>query len=91
LRSRLEPEDRRGDALQALGGRLPEQELGNLGFGLDAAGVQLRPVVLAEGLGMDANDLGDVSLGNTIGYECLDLLAVTFIQGVRAASHVTAP
>jgi hypothetical protein len=65
--TRLHPEDRGADALVAFRGRLPEQELGDLGGRLDAARVEFVAVVLPEGLRIDADDARDIGFGDAVG------------------------
>jgi hypothetical protein len=52
-----------GDALRTFGGGLPKQELGDLRGGLGRTEVKLVAVVLAEGLGVDADNAGNVGFG----------------------------
>ena len=69
----LHPEDRGDDRLAAVTGRLPEEVCRDLGVGLDVAVVEFVAVVLAEGLGVDADDAGDVGLGDAEAGKRLDL------------------
>ena len=85
--SRLEPEDAGGDRLGAVAHRLPVEALGDAAVGLDAAGVEFVPVVLAEGLGVDAEDTGDVGLRHAIGGHRLDLAAADRFGLMCLASH----
>src|SRR4051794_2624338 len=70
---RLQPEDGGSDRLRAFGGRTPVEELGYPRSCLGGAGVQLRPVVPAQGLRIDSDNAGDVGLRDAVGGHCLDL------------------
>ncbi len=81
----LHPEDGRGDALRTLRGGLAEQELGDLGRGLGGAEVEFVAIVLAEGLGVDADNAGNVGLWDAMGSKRLDLATTTFVGTMRTA------
>ena len=83
----LHPEDGGGDALRAFGGGLAEQELGDLGRGLCGAEVEFVAIVLAEGLGVDADNAGNVGLWDAIGSKRLDLATTTFVGTMRTAVY----
>src|SRR5215210_4641219 len=65
----LEPEDRGGDGLRAVAGRLPEQALGDLCVRLDLAAVELVTVMALKRRLADADHLADLLLRYTIGGE----------------------
>ena len=49
--------------------------------------VEFVAVVLAEGLGIDADDTGDLGLGDAVAGERLDLTAPGMVGAVRLAAH----
>ena len=87
----LHPEDGGGDALRPLGGGLAEEELGDLGGRLGGAEVEFVPIVLAEGLRVDADDPGNVGLRDAIGGEGFDLPAVALVGDVGTGVVSGAP
>src|SRR3954462_9734376 len=84
----LEPEDLRGHVAVARG---VEQEASYLGVRLRLAHVEFIAVMLAQRLGINADDASNVRLRDAVGGHCLNLPALRGIGLVRAASHVRRP
>ncbi len=83
----LQPEDGGCNRLWTISQRLAIEALGDPTVGLDGAYVQFLAIMLPEGLGIDADDPGDVRLGHTIGRHGLDLTTAGEIGPVCAAAH----
>src|ERR1019366_653775 len=84
----LQPEDGRSHRLRTVAGRLAEEALGDFGGGLDLAGFELLPIVLAERLGIDGDDSGDGKLGNPVARHGLRLAPAGGVRTMCFPTHV---